>query len=77
MNECGCVCVYLLLPSLLVALSFPVRSCRQQMMKERDIARMTMPLTTEANTATRRPRSSGLDMAEGMAGQRQVNSVQY
>lgn len=72
------MCVlYLLLPSLLVALSFPVRSCRQQMMKERDIARMTMPLTTEASTATRRPRSSGIDMAEGKADQGKVNSVQY
>lgn len=35
------------------------------MRKDRDMARMTMPLTTEANTATLRPRSSGLGMAVG------------
>lgn len=33
------------------------------MRKDRDMARMTMPLTTEANTATLRPRSSGLGIA--------------
>lgn len=38
------------------------------MRKDRDIARMTMPLTTEANTATRRPRSSGLGIAAQVSG---------
>lgn len=33
------------------------------MTKDRDMARMTIPLTTEAKTATRRPRSSGLGIA--------------
>ena len=55
---------YLLRPSFL-ARSRLDRSCRQQMRKDRDMARMTMPLTTEANTATLRPRSSGLGMAVG------------
>lgn len=55
---------YLLRPSFL-ARSRLDRSWRQQMRKDRDMARMTMPLTTEANTATLRPRSSGLGMAVG------------
>lgn len=48
-----------------LALSRLDRSWRQQMRKDRDMARMTMPLTTEANTATLRPRSSGLGIAVG------------
>ena len=54
---------YLLRPSFLDR-SRPERSCRQQMRKDRDMARMTMPLTTDANTATLRPRSSGLGIAD-------------
>lgn len=37
------------------------------------MAKMTMPLTTEANTATRRPRSSGLGMAADGQSQAIVN----
>lgn len=57
-----CIQSYLLRPSFL-ARSRLDRSCRQQMRKDRDMARMTTPLTTEAKTATRRPRSSGLGIA--------------
>lgn len=39
------------------------RSCRQQTRKDSDMARMTTPLTTDANTATLKPRSSGLGIA--------------
>lgn len=37
------------------------------------MAKMTMPLTTEANTATRRPRSSGLGMAAVGQSQAAIN----
>lgn len=54
---------YLPRPSVRSALPLLMRSCRQQTMKDTDMARMTMLLTTDASTATLSPRSSGLGMA--------------
>ena len=59
---CPCFQSYLLRLSFLPRSRLD-RSCRQQMRKDRDMAKMTMPLTTEANTATLSPWSSGRGIA--------------